>query len=123
MISAECKKKKELIRSIFAFVFNRTLQKHYVYYPELPLESAHIHQRTAAFESEVEGLERKLFLEEIAVDIADERCDFLDKNLRYGEVKYFIILLSGIHTAGLMKLRKYLHEILPFNVLKILLLR
>ncbi|XP_068759973.1 uncharacterized protein [Montipora capricornis] len=55
-----------------------------MYYPKLRVESkANIHQRTTVFESEVEALERKIFLEEIAVDIADERCDFLDKNLSF----------------------------------------
>ena len=34
----------------------------------------------AEMEEEVQALERKLFLEEIAVNITDERCDFLDRN-------------------------------------------
>ena len=31
---------------------------------------------------EVEALEKKLFLEEIALDVTDERCHLLDRNLR-----------------------------------------
>ena len=48
-----------------------------MYYPE-----GNTHQKTESYENEVEGLERKIFLEEIAVDITDERFEFLDKNLR-----------------------------------------
>ncbi|XP_068749042.1 uncharacterized protein [Montipora capricornis] len=60
----------------------RRLQKHHRYYPELRPESEDdINRRTAVFENEIEALERKLFLEDIAVDVADERCDFLGKNL------------------------------------------
>ena len=36
----------------------------------------------AEMEEEVQALERKLFLEEIAVNITDERCNFLDRNFR-----------------------------------------
>ena len=36
----------------------------------------------AEMEEEVQALERKLFLEEIAVNVTDERCDFLDRNFR-----------------------------------------
>ena len=36
---------------------------------------------------EVEALERKLFLEETALDVTDERCNFLDRNLRWGYVR------------------------------------
>ena len=36
----------------------------------------------AEMEEEVQALERKLFLEEIAVNITDERCSFLDRNFR-----------------------------------------
>jgi len=36
----------------------------------------------AGMEEEVKALERKLFLEEIAVNITDERCNFLDRNFR-----------------------------------------
>ena len=36
----------------------------------------------AEMEQEVQALERKLFLEKIAVNVADERCDFLDRNFR-----------------------------------------
>ena len=54
-----------------------------MYHPELQLKmKTNIAKRTEEFEKEVEALERKIFLEEVAVHIADERCDFLDKNLR-----------------------------------------
>jgi len=33
-------------------------------------------------EEEVQALERKLFLEEVALGVTEERCDFLDRNLR-----------------------------------------
>ena len=33
-------------------------------------------------EEEVQALERKLFLEEIAVNVIDERCNFLGRNFR-----------------------------------------
>ena len=36
----------------------------------------------AEMEEEVQALERKLFLEKIAVNVTDERCDFLDRNFR-----------------------------------------
>ena len=36
----------------------------------------------AEMEQEVQALERKLFLEKIAVNLTDERCDFLDRNFR-----------------------------------------
>lgn len=52
-------------------------------YPELSPETKEdIDRKTAAFESEIEVLEKKLFLEEIALDVTDERSDFLAKNLR-----------------------------------------
>ena len=35
---------------------------------------------------EVEALEKKLFLEEIALDVTDERCHLLDRNLRQGSI-------------------------------------
>ena len=38
---------------------------------------------TAEMEEEVQALERKLFLEEVAVDVTEERCHFLDRNFRY----------------------------------------
>lgn len=64
---------------VTVFSFSRKLQKHYVFYPE---SNGDIHHRAVAFENEIEVLERKLFLEEIACDIAEERCNFLGKNLR-----------------------------------------
>ena len=76
-----CSKNYNEASLLFSF---RTLQNHHRYYPELRVEpKAVIHQRTEVFQNDVEALERKIFLEEIAVDIADERCDFLDKNLRW----------------------------------------
>ena len=36
----------------------------------------------AEMEEEVQALERKLFLEEIAVNVTEERCYFLDRNFR-----------------------------------------
>ena len=66
----------------FRYIYRR-LQKHHRYYPELRSESEDdINRRTAVFENDIEALERKLFLEDIAVDVADERCDFPGKNLR-----------------------------------------
>jgi len=44
----------------------------------------------ADMEQEIQSLERKLFLEEIAVNITDERCSFLDRNFRWAcEEAYF----------------------------------
>ena len=36
----------------------------------------------AEMEEEVQALERKLFLEKIAVNVTEERCDFLERNFR-----------------------------------------
>lgn len=36
----------------------------------------------AEMEEDVQALERKLFLEKIAVNVIDERCNFLDRNFR-----------------------------------------
>ena len=36
----------------------------------------------AEMEEEVQALERKLFLEKIAINVTDKRCDFLDRNFR-----------------------------------------
>ena len=67
----------------FSYFSNRSLQEHYMCYPELrPETKDDIDRKTAAFESEIEVLEKKLFLEEIALDVTDERSDFLAKNLR-----------------------------------------
>lgn len=38
--------------------------------------------KTTEMTEEVKALERKLFLEETAVDVTDERCNFRDRNLR-----------------------------------------
>ncbi|XP_015763733.1 PREDICTED: uncharacterized protein LOC107342756 [Acropora digitifera] len=60
-------------------ILHEKLQKHYVFYPE---RNDDINHRAVVFENEIGVLERKLFLEEIACDIAEERCNFLGKNLR-----------------------------------------
>ena len=45
-------------------------------------EAANADCTVADMEQEVQALERKLFLEEIAVNITDERCSLLDRNFR-----------------------------------------
>ena len=45
-------------------------------------ETAHADCIVAEMEEEVQALERKLFLEEIAVNVTEERCYFLDRNFR-----------------------------------------
>jgi len=66
----------------FLFSF-RVLQEHCMYYPALrPEPKDVIEYRTAEMEEDVQVLERKLFLEEIALSVTEERCDFLDRNLR-----------------------------------------
>ncbi|KAJ7337295.1 hypothetical protein OS493_010154 [Desmophyllum pertusum] len=45
-------------------------------------DTAHVECEVAEMVEEVQALERKLFLEEIALNVTDERCDFLDKNYR-----------------------------------------
>ena len=45
-------------------------------------EKANADCTVAEMEEEVQALERKLFLEEIAVNITDERCSFLGRNFR-----------------------------------------
>ena len=46
-------------------------------------DTAHAECIVAEMEEEVQALERKLFLEEIAVKVTEERCYFLDRNFRY----------------------------------------
>lgn len=54
-----------------------------LYSPSIPdTETAKAHCTVTAMEEEVQGLERKLFLEEIAVNVTDKRCNFLDRNYR-----------------------------------------
>ena len=73
---------RDLIYKLFVLIF-RLLQEHYMYYPDFRAEPRDdIECRTAVMKEEAEALERKLFLEEIALDVTDERCDFLDRNLR-----------------------------------------
>lgn len=73
----------ELISSDFFFYFYRRFQKYYRYYLELRLEfEDDINCRIVVFENDIEVLERKFFLEDIVVDVVDECCDFLGKNLR-----------------------------------------
>ncbi|KAL9987588.1 hypothetical protein ACROYT_G001924 [Oculina patagonica] len=45
-------------------------------------ETAHVDCAVAEIEEEVQALERKLFLEKIAVNVTEERCYFLDRNIR-----------------------------------------
>ena len=66
----------------------RMLQEQYMYYPDL--RSQHkdaIERKTAEMDEEVQTLDRKLFLEETALDVTDERCDFLERNLRWVSIK------------------------------------
>ena len=64
--------------------FNRMLQSSYAYYPDLRPEPENYIKCSGTNEmrEEVEALEKKLFLEEIALDVTDERCNLLDRNLR-----------------------------------------
>ena len=65
--------------------FNRMLQSSYAYYPDLrpePENYIKLGSGTNEMREEVEALEKKLFLEEIALDVTDERCNLLDRNLR-----------------------------------------
>ncbi|CAH3110669.1 unnamed protein product [Porites lobata] len=58
------------------------LEEHYVYQPDLRPEPRDGKEcKTIEMTEEVEALERKLFLEETALDVTDERCNFLDRNL------------------------------------------
>ncbi|XP_078356918.1 uncharacterized protein LOC144641763 [Oculina patagonica] len=45
-------------------------------------ETTHADCVVAEMEEEVQVLERKLFLEEVAVNVTEERCYFLDRNFR-----------------------------------------
>lgn len=45
-------------------------------------ETAKADCTVAEMEEEVQALDRKLFLEEIAVNVTDKRCNFLDRNYR-----------------------------------------
>ncbi len=45
-------------------------------------ETAHVDCTATNMEEEVQALERKLFLEGIAVNVTEERCYFLDRNFR-----------------------------------------
>ena len=69
---------------LLSYSFNRMLQNSYVYYPDLRPEPENYIKcsGTTEMREEVEALERKLFLEEIAFDVTDERCNLLDRNLR-----------------------------------------
>ena len=68
---------------LVSYFFNRMLQSSYVYYPDLrPEPENYINSGTTEMREEVEALERKLFLEEIALDVTDERSNLLDRNLR-----------------------------------------
>lgn len=69
---------------LFSYFFHRMLQDSYVYYPGLRPEPENYIKCSGTNEmrEEVEALEKKLFLEEIALDVTDERCHLLDRNLR-----------------------------------------
>lgn len=73
---------------LFSYFFNRMLQDSYVYYPDLRPEPENYIKCSGTNEmrEEVEALEKKLFLEEIALDVTDERCHLLDRNLRQGSI-------------------------------------
>ena len=60
-----------------------------MYYPEFKSDC-----RTAAIKSGVEALERKQFLKEIVVDVADERFDFLDNGHGLCLVKSAVFLVK-----------------------------
>ena len=73
---------------LFSYFLNRMLQDSYVYYPDLRPEPENYIKCSGTNEmrEEVEALEKKLFLEEIALDVTDERCHLLDRNLRQGSI-------------------------------------
>lgn len=73
---------------LFSYFSNRMLQDSYVYYPDLRPEPENYIKCSGTNEmrEEVEALEKKLFLEEIALDVTDERCHLLDRNLRQGSI-------------------------------------
>lgn len=73
---------------LFSYFFNRMLQDSYVYYPDLRPEPENYIKCSGTNEmrEEVEALEKKFFLEEIALDVTDERCHLLDRNLRQGSI-------------------------------------
>ncbi|KAJ7389199.1 hypothetical protein OS493_033003 [Desmophyllum pertusum] len=63
--------------------YKRSLDQHQSSAGSRPgAETAHVDCEVAEMEGDVQALERKLFLEEIALNVTDERCDFLDKNHR-----------------------------------------
>ena len=52
-----------------------------MYYPTLRPEHRDEKEcRTAKTENKIEGLERKLFLEEISLDVTYDSCDVLNRN-------------------------------------------
>ena len=69
---------------LVSYFFNRMLQSSYVYYPDLRPEPGNYIKCSGTNEmmEEVEALEKKFFLEEIALDVTDERSNLLDRNLR-----------------------------------------
>lgn len=94
-----------------------SLQEHYMCYPELrPETKDDIDRKTAAFESEIEVLEKKLFLEEIALDVTDERSDFLAKNLSL--LQQNEVYLSWQNTNDQLNLEAWRlkHEAVQFNL-------
>lgn len=45
-------------------------------------ETVHVDCVVTEMKEDVQALERKLFLEEVAVNVTEERCHFLDRNFR-----------------------------------------
>lgn len=45
-------------------------------------ETVHADCMVTEMEEEVQAFERKLFLEEVAVNVTEERCHFLDRSFR-----------------------------------------
>ena len=73
--------RSDIKRGSLSFCFCRLLHQHQS--DSIPdTETAKADCIVAEMEEEVQALQRKLFLEEIAVNITDERCHFLDRNFR-----------------------------------------
>ncbi|CAH3191688.1 unnamed protein product [Porites evermanni] len=103
---------------LLSYSFNRMLQNSYVYYPDLRPEPENYIKCSGTNEmrEEVEALERKLFLEEIAFDVTDERCNLLDRNLsllQQNEVNLQYECLSGQNNLAALKLK---HEACQFGL-------
>ena len=67
----------------FVFSYYRLHEEHYMYYPTFRPESRDkIKYEIREMEEKVEALVRKLVLEEVAIDVSEERCNITDRNLR-----------------------------------------